>query len=120
MKVIKESNFEPDNLLNHVEEHKKQYLYDSRFRNVKTENQFNSLYNSIGDKLSRIKVGSSLSDNRFVGYIDKKNRYIKYDRKYQDFVVYSGKFTITLHKKTYQQYLNIRRRDFKSEMPYNK
>lgn len=121
MKIIKleESEFRPIDLITHADKHRAEYKYDSRFINIKSESDFNILYNKIGDNLSRKKVSPSLSDNRYVGYIDNKGRYVKYDRQYNDYLVYNKSDTITLHKKTYNQYLKIRNRDFKQEMPYN-
>ena len=119
MKVIKESDFDTKNLNIHFDQHKNEYKYDLRFSNIKNDDDFKKKYNEIGDTLSRKKVGSSLSDSRYVGYIDKKGRSIKYDRAYNDFVVYVKNKSITLHKKSYKNYLKIRNRDFKSEFPYN-
>ena len=87
---------------------------------IKNDEEFKKKYNEIADQLSRKKVDNSMSeDSRYVGFIDKKGRYVKYDRTYNDFLVYRKNDSITLHKKTYQNYLKVRNRDFKSEMPYN-
>lgn len=118
-----ESNFQKHNLKRHIFVHKDDFSHDNRFRSVlNNDEKFAKLYDKISDELSRRKVGlSDGSDNsRYIGYISKDNRYIKYDRKTCDFVVYSGKYTITMHKKSFREYKRIRKRDFREEFPYNK
>ena len=120
MQIIKESNFTTKNLKSHIDKHHDQYENDIRFKDAKTDEDFARIYDTIGDRLSKMKVGKSDSRGRFVGFIDKQNRRVKFDKATGDFVVYSGPSTISLHKKTVKQYKNILRRDFKSEFPYNK
>ena len=120
MKVIKESDFSPQNLLKHVDEHGAQYIKDSRFKDVLNDAEaFNKRYNQIANELSHKHVGKSNSKDNYIGYIDKNNNVVKYDTKKHDFVVYDKKWSITMHKKSRENYDKIRKRDFKKELPYN-
>lgn len=123
MKIIKESRFRVSNLKQHADKHHNQYINDPRFKDAKTDDDFNKIYDEIGDKLSRKTVAKSddvSRKNRYVGFIDKRKRRVKYDKQTEDFIVFAGPETITLHKKTYDQYKNILKRDFGSEFDYNK
>ena len=119
IKIIKESNFTQDNLIRHLESHKVHYLNDPRFANVTTDEEFSALYDSIGDALSRKRVSKSNSSDRYVGYITKNGRRIKYDRKTLDWISYNRDITITLHKKSAKEYERIKKRDYLKEFPYN-
>lgn len=119
IKVIKESEFSENNLIKHLESHKIHYLNDPRFIGIVDESEFEKLYNSIGDSLSRKKVSKSNSNDRFVGYITKNGIRIKYDRKTLDWIAYNKNKTITLHKKSAKEYDRIRKRDYSREFPYN-
>ena len=120
IKVIKEdSDFSEDNLIKHLESHKVHYLHDPRFKDVRTEEEFADLYNKIGDSLSRKHVDKSDSSSRYVGYINKQNNRVKYDRVTLDWIIYNRDKTITLHKKSSKEYDRTKKRDFLREFPYN-
>ncbi len=118
---LAESEFKKSNLLTHADQHRKHYKNDDRFSNVTSLDEFATLYNQVGDRLSRKRVGKSDAYHgvRYVGYITKDGRYVKYDKKYHDFLVYSYDKIITLHKKSYTEYVRILQRDFGKEFPYN-
>ena len=125
--MIIEESFSYDNLLKHVK-HVVQYINDPRCsseakRTLSAIESFGKIYDALADLLIYSSAGKSDDENSVVvGYINKDNRYCKYNRETQDFVSYNGKTkeTITMHKKTEIQYNNSRDRDFKEELPENK
>ena len=124
--IIKES-FDYDNLLKHIK-HIEEYKDDTRFEDtvdsvISAINNFSRFYNAVADELASKNAGKSISDvDNIVGYIRQDGAYAKYNKKTHDFVVYNptnGK-TITLHKKTWEQYLRQMKGYFKEELPENK
>lgn len=125
--VIKEE-FSYDNLLSHVK-HVIQYVDDPRCSKeakdaLKAIEDFGDKYNRIANRLTYEFAESPWNnpDAKIVGYLTKDNRCCKYDRETQDFVVYDPKtkITITMHKKTPEQFDRILNRDYKDELPENK
>ena len=114
---IDESWFLKQNLQQHSK-HIAEYKNDYRFRNVDFSNPKDVLqkYNELGNWLSNVKVESPFSSARFVGYIDKNGRTVKYDRKNFDYIVFTKDSSITLHKKSNKQFEKIVRRDFNKEI----
>ena len=120
IKIInEESDFSQSNLSVHVQKYLMQYKNDPRFKNITSDEDFAKKYNEIADKLSRKRVGKSTSLDRYVGYINKDNNRVKYDRYTMDWLIYNFDKSITLHKKSAEEYDKIRKRDFKKEFPYN-
>lgn len=117
---ITESNFQDQNLINHVDKHYSEFIDDPRFAGIDDMNEFMKKYDEIANSVSRHKVSKSNSHDRFVGFIAEDGRRIKYDRKYRDFVVYNFNQTITFHKKSEAEYRSILARDFYKEFPYNR
>ena len=131
MKLIKyntiDESFEYESLLRHIK-HIIEYKDDSRIKNTikpleRTIFNFAIEYNKIADDLAIQKAGPALSDEDIVGYIDKNDNAVKYDKINHDFVVYNPRsprlITKTLHKKTYDQYLTHYSKHFKEELPEN-
>ena len=116
--------FGKDNHTSHTDKHYKEYINDVRFQGVDyPSEEFDSRYNQIATKLSNIRVDKSDSEShRFVGYISKDKRQIKYDKKTWDYLVMSadGKTIITLHKKSPKEYKRVLKKTFLSELDYNK
>ena len=121
LNTMYESNFSPYNLQRHMDvRHINQYVNDTRFIGlVPGSPEFAAKYDEIGDALSRKKVSPSYSNDRYVGFITKDGRYLKYDRKTLDTVVYDHKYTISLHKKSKSYYDKTLKYSFGREMPYN-
>lgn len=121
-------SFDYDTLLRHIK-HIDEFKDDERFNNSISRlkdaiNSFSFYYNAVADDLARSNAGVSTSLNDdIVGFVNKDDYCVKYNRKNGDFVIYNPRSTIlktkTLHKKTYQQYLNNLNRDFKEELPEN-
>ena len=117
---LDESQFEKDNLIKHFNKHKSEYITDPRFANVNNEEEFRQLYNKIADELSRKHVSKSDSTDQYVGYIDKKGRYIKYDRVNYDLIIYIKDISVSMYKIDGKRYDIIKSRDFKKEFWYNR
>ena len=127
MHFIINENFDYNDLLSHVK-HAVEYKSDERCSNevfnlLKAIEEFGHKYNIIADQLVMTPAGTSLSNDDIVGYMKDGRTACKYNKLTGDFVAYKHKSprykTITLHKKTYDQYLRIRDRDFYSELPEN-
>ena len=118
-----------DNIYNHLD-HVKEYIDDPRISNeanavIESVKLYSKIYNKIADELASASAGKAMDveKSEVVGYIDKNdsNRYIKYDVKNRDFVVYNCRTgsTISLHKRSLHKYLNSVRSNFGSELPEN-
>ena len=118
---LDESKFNKTNLYYHgvTRSHIDEYKHDLRFSGITKLNDRLKKYNEIGDILSKARAYSPFSDKRIVGFINKQNRVVKFDRQYGDFVVFKGDDTITLHKRTERSFKSNLRRDFKEELPEN-
>ena len=126
IRVVTE-DFDYHDYLFHMK-HFEEYMNDSRCAKEvsdlkKASSAFEIKYNMIADQLAMSKAGKANSTDDIVGYMKDKHTAVKYDKQNHDFVVYnynSPRYkTITLHKKTLEQYEHIRDRDMLSELPEN-
>lgn len=122
--IIKE-DFTIENFMKHIK-HAFEFSEDERcveeVKKLKSAvDDFMVKYNEIADDLAKSKAGKANSKENIVGYIDHNGRAVKYNYTTGDYVVYnpnSSRYrTITLHKKTPEQYEKIVTRDFESELP---
>jgi len=133
MKIKKiTEEYDWNNFLKHLK-HLEEYKNDERLENItKTlEGQlkaFKNKWDAIADYLSKSVAGKALSDDVIVGYVKSDGRFVKYDKNNNDFVVYTLKgnpknpkyITISMHKKSLDEYNKIVKRDFFDELPENK
>lgn len=120
--IVDESRFNSEDLITHAIKHKKEYEHDPRFRYyLENDEIFSQRYDDIADILSWKKVQPVTDEKaRFVGFIDRRGRFCKYDREYQDYIVYRGRNSITMHKKDYKSFMRIYNRDYKKDIPDGK
>lgn len=129
MKVEKILNekFDYDSLLRHlkhVDEYANDFRCEKEVENLKKAiENFGNKYNHIADALANSFAGKSNSNNKVVGYIQDDGMAVKYDRENLDFVVYNPRSSVmktkSLHKKTYNQYMNTLQRRYAGELPEN-
>lgn len=120
-------DFDYDSLLRHIK-HVIEYQDDPRCSKeannlIKEINKFSIKYNQIADSLAASPAGRTDSNDLIIGYIQKDGRIAKYNRSTGDFVVYQPKnnrnVTKTLHKKTYNEFLNTMKNYYKDELIEN-
>ena len=125
-KILNEK-FDYDSLLRYLK-HVDEYENDTRCEKEVEELKkaivnFGNKYNHIADALANSFAGKSNSNSKIVGYIQDDGMAVKYDRENLDFVVYNPRSstmkTKSLHKKTYNQYLNTLQRRYAEELPEN-
>ena len=117
---LDESKFNKKNLYHHAikRQHLQEYRHDPRFPDFNTTGltELMKKYNEIGDTLSNSPASSPSSTDRIIGFIDKNGRTVKYDRTYGDYIVFTGEHTITMFKKTEQQFQNCVKRDYAKDI----
>ena len=78
--------------------------------------------------MAKSDCDKAFSDGVIVGYTRQDGRFVKYNKNTNDFVVYTLKgnpknpryITISMHKKSLDEYNKIVKRDFFDELPENK
>ena len=130
MKIIRSVNesMSFEEILTHVK-HIVEYKNDPRFASVANSTinaikNFGALYNQVADNLAKARAGAPSSNDSVVGFVNKENFYVKYDRTTEDYVFYnpmSPKLkTKTLHKKTEAEFQDNVKRDYASDLPQEK
>lgn len=107
--ILHESKFKRDKTQNkltdldyHFQKHRNEFENDGRFINVKNDyKKFRKMYDNAADNLSKQSASPvSQFDNpdvRYVGFVTKDGRTVKFDKVTSDLVVYRGPVTISFY-----------------------
>lgn len=130
LQILKEE-YDWENYLKHLK-HLEEYKDDDRLKSIVSilEGQliaFKRKWDLIADGLAKSEAGKAFSDDTVIGYIRLDGRFVKYNKDTNDFVVYVMKgnpknpryVTISMHKKSLDEYNKIAKRDFYKELPEN-